>query len=182
MIDYDDMFNSVGLEKDYFNATDGEIKGPILTWKDLCVQFNYTNIECDDVNDATYDEDECLEIANGKVPWPGPQCSSTQKPLDFVYVKQTNNYRLDPYESDAHLLYKVRTGKGDPNIYGAYKSIIPSLFFAGSFPETIESDYKSGENDVLTARASRFITFADGDRHPELNSTWSTEWEQRLED
>lgn len=87
---------------------------------------------------------------------------------------------MDLYESDAHLLYKIRTGKGDPNIYDTYRSIYPNLFFAGSYPEDIETNYQTGENDVLTARASRYITFTDGDRNPDLNRTWFAEWEQRL--
>lgn len=91
MIDYDKVFNSVGLEEDWVNATNSrppvEPTGKMMYWRDLCRQFNYTQIECEDETDPTYDKDECEEIANGKVPWPGPQCFTAQKPLDFVYVK-----------------------------------------------------------------------------------------------
>jgi|LakMenEpi03Aug12_release.lakeMendotaPanAssembly.Ray.scaffolds.fasta_scaffold134241_6 hypothetical protein len=48
---------------------------------------------------------------------PPPRCASSQKPLDFVYVKQDDRYHLSDYPTDFHLLYKVRTGQGDPKIY-----------------------------------------------------------------
>lgn len=71
-----------------------------------------------------------------------------------MYVKEDDAYRMDLYESDAHLLYKVRTGKGDPNIYTAFKSIYPNLFLAGTYPEDLDTNFFTGENDVITARAS----------------------------
>jgi len=154
MINYDEIFYNTSLAVDIFNHTGPEPEGPFYKYSDFCRQFNYTNIDCEDEDSDTYDEEECLNIANGEIPWPGPKCFMTQKPLDFVYIKEDDAYRLDLYESDAHLLYKVRTGKGDPNIYTAFTSIFPNLFFAGTFPEDVETNFLTGENDVLTARAS----------------------------
>lgn len=38
-------------------------------------------------------------------------------PLDFIYEKNENDYRLDIYDTDEKLLKKVQTGRGDPAIY-----------------------------------------------------------------
>ena len=99
-----------------------------------------------------------------------------------MYVKEDNKYDLSYYETDAHLLWKIRSGKGDPNIYKTYSSIYSNTFFAGTVPEKIEVDYFTGESDILNARASRYITFTDGDRKPNLTGEWYQEWEKRLQD
>lgn len=74
MIKYDELFYNVTLPVDSHNFTGAEPEGKLYSWTDVCKQFNFTNIDCDDEDSDTYDEDECLDIANGKVPWPGPKC------------------------------------------------------------------------------------------------------------
>ena len=39
-------------------------------------------------------------------------------PLDFVYEKESNKYLLDEvYNTDEKIVDKIRSGKGDPDIY-----------------------------------------------------------------
>ena len=45
------------------------------------------------------------------------QCVTSEKPLDFIYEKSTNSYRLDLYNSTEKLVEKIQTGKGDPSLY-----------------------------------------------------------------
>lgn len=58
--------------------------------------------------------------------------------MDFVYLKETEEYDLDRFETDTHLLFKVRTGKGDPEIYSMFYNLYPGLIFGGSYPEEID--------------------------------------------
>lgn len=74
MIKYDELFYSITVPVDALNHTGPEPEGPFIGWKDLCTQFNFTDIDCEDDTSDTYDEEECFKIANGAIPWPGPQC------------------------------------------------------------------------------------------------------------
>ena len=89
-----------------------------LKFADICKQFNFTK----------FDENDKEEYI------PPPACSSSQKPLDFIFVKQDNSYHLSDYATDAHLLHKVRTGKGDPKIFYGFNSMFINLIFAGTYP------------------------------------------------
>ena len=100
------------------------------------------------------------------MPWPGPKCAFGKRPLDFIYEKEKDAYNLDFYETDSHLLYKVRSGKGDPNIYTGFSSISINSFFGGTIPDKLELDFVTGENDILNARASKYGCRTDGDRNP----------------
>ena len=42
---------------------------------------------------------------------------NSEMPLDFVYEKASNSYRLALYDTDKKLLEKVQTGKGDSTIF-----------------------------------------------------------------
>ena len=53
-------------------------------------------------------------------------------PLDFVYEKKENDFRLDKYDTDEKLLKKVQTGRGDPEIYDRDQRFLDIEFmFAG---------------------------------------------------
>ena len=38
-------------------------------------------------------------------------------PLDFIYEKASNSYRMSLYDTDEKLLEKIQTGRGDPSIF-----------------------------------------------------------------
>jgi hypothetical protein len=44
---------------------------------------------------------------------------------------------LQDYPTDAHLLYKVRSGKGDPKIFFGYSTLFVEQIFAGTYPTTV---------------------------------------------
>ena len=58
-------------------------------------------------------------------------------PLDFVYDKVTNQYRLEDFESDEQLLEQVRSGIGDPEIYQGIKFIYIDGIFGATTPEDV---------------------------------------------
>lgn len=76
------------------------------------------------------------------------------KPIDFVYVKQFNNYLLSTYPTDTHLLAKVRTGKGDPLIYTGMRNILINVVYFGTNPTSVEQNFITGTNDLLSAKAT----------------------------
>lgn len=76
------------------------LTGKKLNFFDICSNFNISS------NEDSDDSDDVLT-----------KCYSTQKPLDFIYYKGSDSYELERFPSDTHLLFKVRTGKGDPAIY-----------------------------------------------------------------
>ena len=125
MIEYDQMFYNVTLNEYFLNETLTD--GRDYTFKDFCKEFNYT-----------YSGDPEDEPEEDEYVWPGAKCFATQKPIDFVYVKHDDAYRMDLYDNDAELLYKVRTGKGDPNIYTTYYSLFINLIFAATSPDEVD--------------------------------------------
>jgi hypothetical protein len=72
MIKYNELFYNISTPVDALNFTGAKPEGPNYTWTDVCKEFNFTNIDCDDEESIDYDEDECDNIANGEIPWPGP--------------------------------------------------------------------------------------------------------------
>jgi len=59
-------------------------------------------------------------------------------PLDFIFEKSSNSYRLDVYDSDEKLVEKVRTGKGDLELFKSNKFLFLEGFLAATEPEQIE--------------------------------------------
>jgi len=57
-------------------------------------------------------------------------------PLDFIYERESNSYRLDRYESDEELVSKVQTGKGDLSLFAGTKY----LFIDGMFADTVPNE------------------------------------------
>ena len=53
-------------------------------------------------------------------------------PLDFVFEKSSNSYKLDKYNTDQKLLDKVQSGKGDPEIYKGNKFLFIDGFMAAT--------------------------------------------------
>ena len=74
----------------------------------MCIKSRITSQE---------DEEEWAELCKTDESYcvvPAPEkCSSSQKPLDFIYDRKTDSYALEKYRNDYELLSKVRTGKGD---------------------------------------------------------------------
>lgn len=116
-------FGSLSATPASTNSTNSTMRPDGTPWRnlkfaDICKQFNFTK----------FDENDKEEYI------PPPACSSSQKPLDFIFVKQDNSYHLSDYATDAHLLHKVRTGKGDPKIFYGFNSMFINLIFAGTYP------------------------------------------------
>ena len=57
-------------------------------------------------------------------------------PLDFIYERYTDSYNLEKYYTSQDLLEKVRTGKGDPEIYTELLNIYVENFFGGYLSRT----------------------------------------------
>ena len=51
------------------------------------------------------------------------RCAQSQSLLDFVYDLETNSYRIDKY-SQSEYIEKIRTGKGDPQVFSNFNSFI----------------------------------------------------------
>lgn len=47
-----------------------------------------------------------------------PLCNKGYNPLNFIYEQDSGEYNLTRYETNSELLAKIRSGKGDPEIYG----------------------------------------------------------------
>jgi hypothetical protein len=94
-----------------------------------------------------------------------------------VYLKNDDIYDLDRFESDTHLLFKVRTGKGDPEIYKMFYNLYPDLMFGGTYPEEITQDTATGENDVVFAKATIYVYFIDLGRTDNFEDEWYQQWE-----
>ena len=120
-----------------------------MNLRDLCQEFNYTSDE---------DEEEP----------PLTKCFTTGRPIDFLYVKETDSFKVADYPSDGHLLFKVRTGKGDPEIYTTFYNLPVDRIFGGTYPEEVEQDFMTGENDILYAKVATYTMFLDQTRNPEL--------------
>jgi hypothetical protein len=87
---------------------------------------------------------------------------------------------LDRFETDTHLLFKVRTGKGDPKIYKTFYNLYPDLIFGGTYPEEITQDVFTGENDIVFAKATLFVYFLDLGRDDNFDEDWYPAWEKQL--
>ena len=59
-------------------------------------------------------------------------------PLDFIYDKSENSYQLDKYKTDAELLAKIQTGKGDPTLYEGTNFLFVDNIFAETIPRSVE--------------------------------------------
>jgi hypothetical protein len=165
-IDFDKIIHDVYLEDDYIvDLKEEGLTGRKIYLKDICQQFNFT-----------YDEDD-----EDAVILP-PKCLVTGRPIDFVYLKDEDIYDLDRFETDAHLLFKVRTGKGDPKTYKMFYNLYPELIFGGTYPEEITQDIATGKNDIVFAKATLFVYFIDLGRDDNFEEEWYVAWEKRLQD
>ena len=134
-----------------------QIDGGSVSFYDLCKKKNITDevivnlaaLECEQ------DESFCLpDIAE--------KCDVSMRPLDFVYDRFTDEYDLDQFPSDLHLIGRVQTGKGDSKyMYYPGKNLYPQLFFAGTQPAEVTQNFTSGRNDLYAASATRFAYTID---------------------
>lgn len=78
------------------------------------------------------------------------------------------------YGSSQDLLEKVRTGKGDPEIYTEMINLHVKNIFGGSLSRTrtlkIKQNIVTGENDIRQAKAAQYTYLIDMLRHPEYDS------------
>lgn len=57
-------------------------------------------------------------------------------PLDFVYARYNDTYDMNVFGDSQDLLEKVRTGKGDEEIYTGFRVLYVSNFFGGTLSRT----------------------------------------------
>ena len=90
------------------------------------------------------------------------------------------------YGTSQDLLEKVRTGKGDPEIYSEFINLYIDNIFGGSLSRTRELKIKqnslSGENDLRQAKAAKYSYYIDTLRHPEYSLEVYMKWEEALQD
>ena len=85
------------------------------------------------------------------------KCSTSPRPLDFIFVTESKSYSFENINTDDDLVMKIRTGKGDKEIYtGLGKNIFIEFFFGGTTPRIVEQNYVYGNNDITAAKASRY--------------------------
>lgn len=49
--------------------------------------------------------------------------------------------------------------------------------FGGRYPDEIDQDFITGENDLLFAKSATFAMFLDRERNPEIDDDWYDLWE-----
>ena len=141
---------------DALNQVVRHTNGKVFSFKDICLQAELK------ANDGT-------SLA---------KCVNSAMPLDFVYEKSSNSYRLDQYNTDQKLLEKVRTGKGDPEIYqgnnflfldGFLADTEPTVLTQQSSPNPSSASNELGTNNLERARVTRYSYFIDPGRNTNLS-------------
>ena len=81
----------------------------------------------------------------------------TQRPLDFIYDRQTDSFDLSHFETDLDLIAKIQSGKGDERfMYYGHKNLYVELMFAGTIPREITQEYTKGKNNLYAAKSARW--------------------------
>ena len=77
-------------------------------------------------------------------------------PIDFVYDKDIEEFRLDSYESDAELAERaIRKGLTSISIFRSIDGTIKiSNIFGGIEPKNFYQNEKTGENNIVSAQAA----------------------------
>ena len=104
-------------------------------------------------------------------------------PLNFIYDRKSNSFRLDGFKTDDDLVKRVQTGKGDAVfIHGDLgNNIFIEALFGGTSPKIPKQDYVYGDNDLKSAKAYRYkvvlapMALSDG-----YTEEWRTEYEAWL--
>lgn len=93
---------------------------------------------------------------------------STDKPMDFFYNLESEQYILNQLESEEDLLAAIHSGKGDPLIYPNYINLNVNKMFANLQPQdpTIQ-DLATGSNNLMFATAAQFYYFLKDESDPE---------------
>ena len=108
-----------------------------------------------------------------------PKCTTTFRPLDFVYERFNDTYNISRYDDDKELVDKIKTGKGDKYLYD-WLIINVEKVFGGRTPDDPDQNLLTGENDLEYARAARVVWVLDPDRYGVTND-WMSAWEDLLE-
>ena len=107
-------------------------------------------------------------------------------PLDFVYNKEENEYDLSRYATDADLLAKVQSGKGDLAIFEGNKFLFIEGIFAETEPEVVEqqmvlnAERPFGQNNLKKAKAAKYTYYIQQARQSEFNEEAFLGFEQKL--
>ena len=151
MVEFEKFLFSIKLPSDYYDVvvnstTPGIPVGEEFGLADVCELYNITSEETEDL----IDDIKC----DKNIPYDCPaqiseKCFHTPSPLDFVYERFNDTYNISRYDDDAELVDKIQTGKGDEEyIYDAYYYINVDFPFSATYPETVDVDRFTGENDL----------------------------------
>lgn len=132
----------------------------MIKFKDLCKQQNISTEEQEREWEANCEADPkyC-----GVEPGATLRCWMTPQPLDFIYDRLENRYTLERYRTDDDIVTKVQSGKGDEVFLydGLGRNIFIEMFFGGTTPRLVKQDYIFGTNDIVSAKAYRYIMKID---------------------
>ena len=182
MVDFEDFLYSIKLP---YNQTLGTAKKPNdvsnytgpaeLGLYDLCELRNITTEEMDEDLEEDCDQDDPYDCPVKLK----PKCTTTFRPLDFVYERFNDTYNISRYDDDKELVDKIKTGKGDEYLYD-WLIINVEKVFGGRTPDDPDQNLLTGENDLEYARAARVVWVLDPDRYGVTND-WMSAWEDLLE-
>ena len=84
-------------------------------------------------------------------------------------------YNISEYKTDAELVRKVQSGKGDELLLypGPFQNLYIELIFSGTTPKHPNQDYITGRNDLVAAKAARYGFALD---HQQLSEGYTNEW------
>ena len=92
-------------------------------------------------------------------------------------MKYNDTYNMTEWKNDDELLDKVKTGKGDEDIYTLFKNIYVDNIFGGTVPADLTQDSITGRNDIERAFATSYSYLIDPGRRPDLSEKWFELWE-----
>lgn len=174
MIAYEEILMQIKIYDDAYIDDNNEFfeggEGKLISYKDFCQQFNYT------------EEGDQKRIGPTDPVDLGPKCFTTQKPLDFVYEKYNDTYNMTSYRDDNDLLEKIQSGKGDQDIYTNFVNLYPNLFFFDTVPKEIDQNVQTGKNNIEFARATQWAYFIDEGRNQNYTDSMYLVWEKFAEE
>ena len=106
-------------------------------------------------------------------------CTVRGSPLEF-WRTTSNTYDLSGYTTDAQIVAKINTGKGDASLYPPASQNFISIngMFGGTTPTSVTTT-ASGTNNLQQAQAIKYLYFLKNDKSAE--ERYKT-FEQKIED